>query len=135
MARRYPIVWGALFCDGLCRGFADRSCDPDRRGSQATPSGKPAAAIAASDISLDQAHVALEAAMKKAVETKTRWTRRRRCRREISKPRRMDAPGAARSISPSKRPNRAIFRHADRRDRKLSQPGGPLYQIEVSNGA
>jgi len=50
MARRYPIVWGALFAMALPR-FADRSCDPDRRGRPGDAQRQAAAAIAASDIS------------------------------------------------------------------------------------
>src|SRR5205807_5723913 len=99
-------------------------------------SGKPAAAIAATDISLDQAHVALEAAMKKAIETKTKM--------DIAV---VDAGGNLKAfarmdgawlgsidISIKKAKTARFFDMPTGDIGKLSQPGKPLYQIEVSNG-
>ena len=136
MARRYPIIWGALFAMGFAAASLVVRSIPTAGAGQATPSGKPATAIAATDISLDQAHIALEAAMKKAIETKTKM--------DIAV---VDAGGNLKAfarmdgawlgsidISIKKAKTARYFDMPTGEIGKLSQPGGPLYQIEVSNG-
>ncbi|MDB5299909.1 MAG: hypothetical protein JWO87_1572 [Phycisphaerales bacterium] len=138
MVRRNPLVWGVVF--GL--GFAGVTLvsHPVRRASaepqSATPSGRPAAVIDSKDISLDQAHTALEAAARKAVETKTKM--------DIAV---VDAGGNLKAfarmdgawlgsidIAIKKAKTARYFDMPTGEIGKLSQPGGPLYQIEVSNG-
>jgi uncharacterized protein GlcG (DUF336 family) len=109
---------------------------PSAGAGQATPTGKPPQAISTTDISLDQAHVALEAAMKKAMETKTKM--------DIAV---VDAGGNLKAfarmdgawlgsidIAIKKAKTARYFDMPTGEIGKLSQPGGPLYQIEVSNG-
>ena len=73
MKRGNPMVWGGLFGLGFAMASIVAYSVPKATAADpVTPSGKPAAALHSHDISLDQAHVALEAAMKKAVETKTK---------------------------------------------------------------
>jgi uncharacterized protein GlcG (DUF336 family) len=101
----------------------------DRGGGKAAP-------IDAKDISLDQAHAVLEAAAKKAVEINTKM--------DIAV---VDAGGNLKAfarmdgawlgsidISIKKAKTARYFDMATGEIGKLSQPGGPLYQIEVSNG-
>jgi uncharacterized protein GlcG (DUF336 family) len=98
--------------------------------------GKPAAVIDAKDISLDQAHAVLAAAVAKAAETKTKM--------DIAV---VDAGGNLKAFARMdgawlgsidiaiKKAKTARFFDMPTGDiGKLSQPGGPLYQIEVSNG-
>jgi uncharacterized protein GlcG (DUF336 family) len=104
--------------------------------SAADDNKKPAAAIDTKDLSLDQAHAVLEAAVKKAVETKTKM--------DIAV---VDAGGNLKAfarmdgawlgsidISIKKAKTARFFDMPTGEIGKLSQPGGPLYQIEVSNG-
>ena len=97
---------------------------------------KPAAALDTKDISLDQAHAALAAAVAKAIETKTKM--------DIAI---VDAGGNLKAfvrmdgawlgsidISIKKAKTARYFDFNTGDIGKLSQPGGPLYQIEVSNG-
>src|ERR1051326_192848 len=98
--------------------------------------GKPAEAIAAKDISLDQAHAAIMAAVEKAKETNTKM--------DIAV---VDAGGNLKAfvrmdgawlgsidIAIKKAKTARFFDMPTGEIGKLSQPGGPLYQIEVSNG-
>jgi uncharacterized protein GlcG (DUF336 family) len=97
---------------------------------------KPAVALDTKDLSLDQAHAVLEAAVKKAVETKTKM--------DIAV---VDAGGNLKAfarmdgawlgsidISIKKAKTARYFDMPTGAIGELSQPGKPLYQIEVSNG-
>lgn len=137
MNRRNPVVWGALFAAGFAAvALVIHPAPRAAAADQPTPSGRPAVAINTHDISLDQAHVALEAAMKKALETKTKM--------DIAV---VDAGGNLKAfarmdgawlgsidISIKKAKTARYFDMPTGEIGKLSQPGGPLYQIEVSNG-
>ncbi|HWE94726.1 MAG TPA: heme-binding protein [Tepidisphaeraceae bacterium] len=92
--------------------------------------------IDSKDISLDQAHAALDAAARKAAETKTKM--------DIAV---VDAGGNLKAfarmdgawlgsidIAIKKAKTARYFDMPTGEIGKLSQPGGPLYQIEVSNG-
>jgi uncharacterized protein GlcG (DUF336 family) len=98
--------------------------------------GKPAEPIATHDISLEQAHKVLEAAARKSDEIKTKM--------DIAV---VDAGGNLKAfarqdgawlgsidISIKKAKTARYFDMPTGEIGKLSQPGGPLYQIEVSNG-
>lgn len=98
--------------------------------------GKPATPLDVKDISLEQAHAVLEAAAKKSDEIKTRM--------DIAI---VDAGGNLKAfarqdgawlgsieISIKKAKTARFFDMPTGDIGKLSQPGGPLYQIEVSNG-
>ena len=102
----------------------------------ATPSGHQARTLESKDISLDQAHAVLEAAVKKAQETNTKM--------DIAI---VDAGGNLKAfarmdgawlgsidISIKKAKTARYFDMNSGDIGKLSQPGGPLYNIEVSNG-
>ena len=97
---------------------------------------KPAAALETKDISMEQAHAAIEAAVAKAVETKTKM--------DIAI---VDAGGNLKAflrmdgawvgsidIAIKKAKTARFFDMPSGEIGKLSQPGGPLYGIEVSNG-
>lgn len=130
---------------GLCTGLvlatvaavlvAGQSADVRAQDKKAAPD-KPAAALDTKDISLDQAHAVLAAAVAKAVETKTKM--------DIAV---VDAGGNLKAfarmdgawlgsidISIKKAKTARYFDFNTGDIGKLSQPGGPLYQIEVSNG-
>jgi len=139
MTRRNPLVAGALFALGFAVvyliarplpsvGAADRE--------PATPSGRAPVVLDTKDISLDQAHVALEAAAKKARQINTKM--------DIAI---VDAGGNLKAfarmdgawlgsidIAIKKARTARYFDMPTGEIGKLSQPGGPLYQIEVSNG-
>ena len=98
--------------------------------------GGPATPLATKDISLEQAHKVLEAAIKKSDEIKTKM--------DIAV---VDAGGNLKAfarqdgawlgsidISIKKAKTARYFDMPTGEIGKLSQPGGPLYQIEVSNG-
>lgn len=139
MINRNPLVVGILFALGfaivclVARPLSSvRAADRD----PATPSGKPPAVLEVKDISLDQAHVALEAAAKKAQEINTKM--------DIAI---VDAGGSLKAfarmdgawlgsidIAIKKAKTARYFDMPTGEIGKLSQPGGPLYQIEVSNG-
>jgi uncharacterized protein GlcG (DUF336 family) len=103
----------------------------------AMPSSKQQpAALENKDISLDQAHVVLEAAVKKAQETNTKM--------DIAI---VDAGGNLKAfarmdgawlgsidISIKKAKTARYFDMNSGEIGKLSQPGGPLYNIQISNG-
>jgi uncharacterized protein GlcG (DUF336 family) len=98
--------------------------------------GGPAAPITTKDMSLEQAHKVLEAAIAKSNEIKTKM--------DIAV---VDAGGNLKAfarqdgawlgsidISIKKAKTARFFDMPTGEIGKLSQPGGPLYQIEVSNG-
>lgn len=139
MIRRNPLVVGILFAFGfaiVC--LVARPLAPVWAADQdpATPSSKPPAVLDVKDISLDQAHVALEAAAKKAQQINTKM--------DIAL---VDAGGNLKAfarmdgawlgsidIAIKKAKTARYFDMPTGEIGKLSQPGGPLYQIEVSNG-
>jgi len=97
---------------------------------------KPAVALQTKDISIEQAHAAIQAAVAKAVETKTKM--------DIAI---VDAGGNLKAfvrmdgawlgsidISIKKAKTARYFDFPTGEIGKLSQPGGPLYGIEVTNG-
>lgn len=140
-----PIVYGALFAFGvlgvlqLAAPVADVSAQQQQQqqqqhGGHSIP-GSPAQALTTKDISLDQAHQVLMAAQKKAQEIKTKM--------DIAV---VDAGGNLKAFArmdgawigsidiSMKKAKTARFFDMNTGDiGKLSQPGGPLYQIEVSN--
>jgi uncharacterized protein GlcG (DUF336 family) len=100
------------------------------------PTTKPAQPIKTSDISLDQAHSAVMAAIAKATEINTKM--------DIAV---VDAGGNLKGfvrmdgawlgsidIAIKKAKTARFFDMPSGEIGKLSQPGGPLYQIEISNG-
>jgi len=112
-------------------GFSSRAVAED-----STPSGQQPRTLESKDISLDQAHVILEAAVKKAQETNTKM--------DIAI---VDAGGNLKAFARMdgawlgsidiaiKKAKTARYFDMNSGDiGKLSQPGGPLYNIEVSNG-
>jgi uncharacterized protein GlcG (DUF336 family) len=105
------------------------------QGSQSKTGGQ-AAPLTTKDMSLEQAHKVLEAAIKKSDEIKTKM--------DIAV---VDAGGNLKAfarqdgawlgsidISIKKAKTARYFDMPTGEVGKLSQPGGPLYQIEVSNG-
>ena len=133
-----PIVCGALFALGalgmlqLAGPVADVSAQQQQH--QSVP-GSPGQALTTKDISLEQAHQVLMAAQKKAQETRTKM--------DIAV---VDAGGNLKAFARMdgawlgsidisiKKAKTARFFDMNTGDiGKLSQPGGPLYQIEVSN--
>lgn len=132
-----PIVCGALFALGalgvLQVGGPVRDASAQQADRSAT--GSPAQALTTKDISLEQAHHVLMAAQKKAQEIKTKM--------DIAV---VDAGGNLKAFArmdgawigsidiSMKKAKTARFFDMNTGDiGKLSQPGGPLYQIEVSN--
>lgn len=112
------------------------SGNPSRLSAQQGGDKKPAAPIDTKDLSLDQAHAVLEAAVKKAAEIKTKM--------DIAV---VDAGGNLKAfarmdgawlgsidISIKKAKTARYFDMPTGAIGELSQPGKPLYQIEVSNG-
>jgi uncharacterized protein GlcG (DUF336 family) len=112
--------------------IAQQKPDPNAKAQQAAA----AASANASDITLDQAHAALEAAAKKAQEIQTKM--------DIAV---VDAGGNLKAfarmdgawlgsidIAIKKAKTARYFDMPTGEIGKLSQPGKPLYQIEVSNG-
>lgn len=135
MVRATPLL--ILLCV-MVTGFATVVLvEPHRalaRSQVATP-GAPAAATKASDISLDQANVVLQAAVRKSDEMKVKMN--------IAV---VDAGGNLKAfarmdgawlgsidISIKKARTARYFDMPTGEIGKLSQPGGPLYNIEVSN--
>jgi len=103
--------------------------------AQENPSMKAADPIGTKDLSLDQAHKVLEAAVKKSAEIK--------CKMNVAV---VDAGGNLKAfarmdgawlgsidIAQKKAKTARFFDMNTGEIGKLSQPGGPLYQIEVSN--
>ena len=134
-----PLVFGALFACGavgvLQVGGPVSDAVAQQQGHQSA-TGSPGQALSTKDISLEQAHQVLMAAQKKAQETKTKM--------DIAV---VDAGGNLKAfarmdgawigsidISIKKAKTARFFDMNTGEIGKLSQPGGPLYQIEVSNG-
>src|SRR4051812_10531863 len=116
--------------------FTARPGDVTAADDHAAAPAKAAVAIDAKDLSLDQAHAILAAAVQKATETKTKM--------DIAV---VDAGGNLKAfarmdgawlgsidIAIKKAKTARFFDMPTGEIGKLSQPGGPLYQIEVSNG-
>ena len=140
MNRKNPILWGGLFglafagaamvAGPLSHSLAQN--DPHAAGKVAAP----AKSLTVSDISLEQAHAVIVAAQAKAIETKTKM--------DITV---LDAGGNLKAfarmdgawlgsidISMKKAKTARYFDMPTGEIGKLSQPGGPLFNIEVSNG-
>ncbi len=134
MNRSKRIVLGgvilAAFGCAMMRGLSARAEDPK------PDMKKPAVALETKDISLEQAHAAIAAAVAKAVETKTKM--------DIAI---VDAGGNLKAfvrmdgawlgsidISIKKAKTARYFDFPTGEIGKLSQPGGPLFGIEISNG-
>jgi uncharacterized protein GlcG (DUF336 family) len=105
----------------------------EQQGHKEMQPGQP---LSVNDLSIDQAHAVVLAAVKKAQETKTKM--------DIAV---VDAGGNLKAfarmdgawlgsidISIKKAKTARYFDMPTGEIGKLSQPGGPLYQIEVSNG-
>jgi uncharacterized protein GlcG (DUF336 family) len=118
----------------LAMNFSSRPVRADEKAPSAAST--PAQALAVKDISLDQAQAAVAAAIVKAGETNTKM--------DIAV---VDAGGNLKAfsrmdgawlgsidISIKKAKTARFFDMPTGEIGKLSQPGGPLYQIEVSNG-
>jgi uncharacterized protein GlcG (DUF336 family) len=115
---------------------ADANAVPAAARQQQSATGGPAKPLEAHDISLEQAHAVLEAAAKKATEIGTKM--------DIAV---VDAGGNLKAfarqdgawlgsidISIKKAKTARFFDMPTGEIGKLSQPGGPLYNIEHSNG-
>ncbi len=137
MNRKNPLVWGGLF--GLAFSGALMVAGPltssNAQPAAHAPVGE-AKPLAVNDISLAQAHAAIVAAQAKATEINTKM--------DIAV---VDAGGNLKAfarmdgawlgsidISIKKAKTSRMFDMPTGTIGKLSQPGGPLYQIEVSNG-
>ena len=145
LTKRNRMLAGGLFvaltaCVAPLIAQQDRSANQQqqqRAGQEAQPAqARAAASQNANDITLDQAHAALEAAAKKAEEIDTKM--------DICV---VDAGGNLKAfarmdgawlgsidISIKKAKTARYFDMNTGDIGKLSQPGQPLYQIEVSNG-
>jgi len=127
-SRLVRVAAGLAIVGGMTLGAA--------QVARAEEAKKPAVAIETKDISLDQAHAILAAAVAKAVETKTKM--------DIAV---VDAGGNLKAfvrmdgawlgsidISIKKAKTARMFDMPTGEIGKLAQPGGPLYGIGVSNG-
>lgn len=147
MNRKNPLVWGGMF--GLAfsgalmvagplsqTGAQERKPAPADHAAAAHAAVAEAKPLAVNDISLAQAHAAIVAAQAKATEINTKM--------DIAV---VDAGGNLKAfarmdgawlgsidISIKKAKTSRMFDMPTGAIGKLSQPGGPLYQIEVSNG-
>jgi uncharacterized protein GlcG (DUF336 family) len=133
----HPLVWGSLFALGF--GAVSLVIHPIQQADAADPvpvAAKPAETLSTKDLSLDQARDVIAAAIKKAAEIQTKM--------DIAV---VDAGGNLKGfarmdgawigsidISIKKAKTARSFDMPTGEIGKLSQPGGPLYQIEVSNG-
>jgi uncharacterized protein GlcG (DUF336 family) len=101
-----------------------------------TEPGKPAEPIGTKDLSLDQAHVVLEAAVKKANEIGTKMDIAVvDAGANLKAFARMDGAWLGSIDISQKKAKTARYFDMNSGDiGKLSQPGQPLYMIEVSNG-
>ena len=144
--RSNPLVWGLLFAGAFCAVLALVGPTPPvsaQAGGGAAPAGGGADLgrggkkdpITTKDISLEQAHVVVMAAMEKAKQINTRM--------DIAV---VDAGGNLKTfarmdgawlgsidISIKKARTSRLFDMPTGEIGKLSQPGGPLYNIEHSN--
>jgi uncharacterized protein GlcG (DUF336 family) len=141
-----PVIWGGLFAAGFatiisCTNTSNRSnaAQPSDRSDRASGAAIPSSTkgpITTKDISLEQAHTILAAAAKKAAEINTKM--------DIAI---VDAGGNLKAfarmdgawigsidISQKKARTARFFDMNTGEIGKLSQPGGPLYNIEHSNG-
>ena len=135
-----PLAFGFLFSLGAVAAFNAVGPVSTAVAQQGRPAsevpGSPAQALNVKDISLTQAHKALEAAAKKAGEIKTKM--------DIAV---VDAGGNLKAFArmdgawigsidiAQKKARTARYFDMNTGDiGKLSQPGGPLYNIEHSNG-
>ena len=122
-------------CGALLINGQSASVGADDKPAAGGPA-RAAVALDTKDMSLDQAHTILAAAVAKAVETKTKM--------DIAV---VDAGGNLKAfvrmdgawlgsidIAIKKAKTARYFDFNTGELGKLSQPGGPLYQIEVSNG-
>lgn len=144
MKRISPVIWGGLFAAGFatvisCTSTSNRTSaaqpsDRSNRTNVVPDSSK--GPITSKDISLEQAHTILAAAAKKAAEINTKM--------DIAI---VDAGGNLKAfarmdgawigsidISQKKARTARLFDMPTGEIGKLSQPGGPLYNIEHSNG-
>ena len=143
MPRKHPLIGGGLLALVFALVWLTIARVPQAVARQENPppaggpgAGGAAKALNTTDISLDQAHVVLAAAVKKAQEIGTKM--------DIAV---VDAGGNLKAfvrmdgawlgsidISIKKAKTARYFDMPTGEIGKLSQPGGPLYQIEVSNG-
>jgi uncharacterized protein GlcG (DUF336 family) len=136
MSRKNPLVWGGLFA--LAFAAVSIVFHPIQRAGAADPpaAGAAAESLNTKDISLDQTREVIRAAVAKARETQTKM--------DIAV---VDAGGNLKAfarmdgawlgsidISIKKAKTARNFDMNTGEIGKLSQPGQPLYQIEVSNG-
>ncbi len=133
-AKSKSIVLGGVILTALA--CLSRSPAPVSAEDSKPDMKKPAVALETKDISIEQAHAAIEAAVAKAAETKTKM--------DIAI---VDAGGNLKAfvrmdgawlgsidISIKKAKTARYFDMPSGEIGKLSQPGGPLYGIEISNG-
>ena len=136
MNTAHPLIFGALFALGAIGCFQAAGPVSNVSAQQGSATGSPAQGLNTKDISLEQAHKVLMAAQKKAQEINTKM--------DIAV---VDAGGNLKAfarmdgawigsidISIKKARTSRLFDMNTGDIGKLSQPGGPLYQIEVSNG-
>jgi uncharacterized protein GlcG (DUF336 family) len=131
------VAWGVVRCaPTIAQPAAAPAAQPAPTTAPA-PAAQPAAkALETKDISLDQAHAVLAAAVAKATEIN--------CKHDIAV---VDAGGNLKAFARMdgawlgsidiaiKKAKTARFFDMNSGDiGKLSQPGGPLYMIEISNG-
>lgn len=127
------LVLGGMFVAGMITAGIVSSTTPWARAESPAPA---AASLSVKDLSLDQAQQVVHAAIKKAAEIDTKM--------DIAV---VDAGGNLKAfarmdgawlgsidISIKKAKTARFFDMASGEIGKLSQPGGPLYNIEVSNG-
>ena len=127
------IILALVYALNISTPTAVAQPDP---GSRAGSSAQPGTALSSQDISLEQAHAVVAAAVKKAEEMKVKM--------DIAV---LDAGGNLKAfarqdgawlgsidIAIKKAKTARYFDMPTGEVGKLSQPGGPLYQIEVSNG-
>jgi uncharacterized protein GlcG (DUF336 family) len=133
--------WNRVLWIGLTAGFFVVACSVHtstigQQKSGESKTGSPPMTLGTKDLSLEQAHAVLEAAIAKSNEIKTKM--------DIAV---VDAGGNLKAfarqdgawlgsidISIKKAKTARYFDMPTGEIGKLSQPGGPLYQIEVSNG-
>src|SRR4051812_25639209 len=138
MLRAYRrLGWTVLISGTFLLGLAVHDLTAQAPGQDTkTATGSPATPLPTKDISLEQAHKALEAAIQKSIELKIK--------QNIAI---VDAGGNLKAfarmdgawlgsidIAIKKAKTSRYFDMPTGEVAKLSQPGGPLYQIEVSNG-
>ncbi|HLL87755.1 MAG TPA: heme-binding protein, partial [Tepidisphaeraceae bacterium] len=138
MKQTNMTVWRSIIAAGLAYGVVAWHGHVPAMAEEmaAHPAAGDAKPIATRDLSLDRAHAVLAAAVKKAGEVNTKM--------DVAV---VDAGGNLKAfvrmdgawigsidISIKKAKTARFFDMPTGDIGKLSQPGGPLYQIEVSNG-